>query len=287
MRFPWQRQSSREDGFVYEPFVLPEPVNPDFYDPDWDKWKEKSKLPDRIFIALVVVCLVGGGAFFVWKYARSLWGSNAPQAKTAPVFVFKPVPGTPKPHVFTGKGVGRTPAFTVPGGVSVLSATCKCNTINFKVTLLSATGSSISTLIDSPQSILGDTFAGSVPLGVGAGRYSLSVQAKGSWKLSIISLLPNQTVLPEKDKLFYGSGPVVWGPFAAGKAYTIRWYLPVGSATSSLNQINAVTGESTTLATSAGFSGAKLINVGSQPTSFYLYQQDTSEGWGVVIKPNG
>lgn len=285
MNLPWRRSADPEDGPIHELLVLPEPPNPDFYDPAWDEWDTKRSVSPRTLIvgAVVVVLLVGG--FFLYKSMHTPKQPTHVAASTPTTFSVAQAPGSPAPTTFTGKVSAQTPTFTLSGGLTILGASCDCTAAKFQIQVLDSSGNIALTPIQTTGLYGGGTFAGSVPLTLPQGRYTLVVSAIGPWKVTLTTPPADQPTLGLISHLWGGSGPTVIGPFAANHSYSILWSLPVANTPVKLEMVNSLTGAATQLEVSSG--STKLISgsIPAQSTPFYIAQGDTSYYWGLVVKP--
>ncbi len=271
---------------AYEPLVLPEPPEPDFYDPAWDEWDTKRPVSRVTVIVIVVAIILGIGGFVVYQAQGGSSKGGYAAIPPPTTFSIAKTASMPPPKVFKGKESTTTPQFTMGDGLKVLSATCKCPSGRFEVQVLASDGNSTTTAINTAGYFGSGNFAGSVPLNLPAGSYTLGVSAIGPWRISIASPPANQPTLRPEKHVFGGSGPSVIGPFASGQAYTIVWWLQTTAAQVQLQQIDAATGAATTLKTSTGTPNSLVINVPAQNAPFYISQGDTSLMWGLITGPS-
>ena len=286
MKLPWRRDETPEDGVVHEPLVLPEPPNPSFYDPAWDEWDVKKGPSRRSVIIIVVIGILAVGSFFAYKSLRS---SKSPVVAFSPPTTFSvaSTPSTPAPSVFTGKVSTTTSQFSLSGRLAILGASCSCTGAKFEVQVLDSTGNVIATPIQTTGLYGGGNSAGSAPLTLPAGNYTLQVSAIGEWKVTVTTPPTNQPALPLKSLSFGGSGSSVIGPFAANRSFYVVWSLPQAPAPIQLQIIDSVTGTPTTLRESASTVKPVLIRIPAQQNPFYLFQGPTDYLWGLIIKPTG
>ena len=270
---------------AYEPLVLPEPPEPDFYDPAWDEWDTKRPVSRVTVIVIVVAIILGIGGFVVYQAQGGSSKGGYAAIPPPTTFSIAKTASMPPPKVFKGKESTTTPQFTMGGGLAVLSATCKCPAGKFEVQVVDSTGNNVATAINTSGWFGSGNFAGSVPLNLPAGSYTLGVSAIGPWRVSIAAPPPTQPTLPIEKRVFGGSGPSVIGPFASGHAYTVIWWLQTTASPVQLQKIDAVSGAATTLKTSTGTPKALLINLPAQSTPFYIAQGDTSLMWGLITGP--
>jgi hypothetical protein len=284
VKLPWRRGETPEDGIVHEPLVLPEPPNPRFYDPAWDEWDVKKGPSRRTVIIIVVVGILAVGGFFAYKESQS---SKAPVVAFSPPTTFSvaSTPSTPSPSVFTGKVSTTTSQFTLSGRPAILGASCSCTGPKFEVQVLDSTGNVIATPIQTTGLYGGGNFAGSAPLTLPAGNYTLQVSAIGRWKVTVTTPPTDQPTLPLKSLSFGGSGSSVIGPFAANHSFYVVWSLPQAPAPIQLQMIDSVTGTATTLHESTSTIKPLFLRINAQQDPFYLFQGPTSYLWGLIIKP--
>jgi hypothetical protein len=284
VKFPWRRGETPEDGFVHEPLVLPAPPNPDFYDPAWDEWDTKRTPSMKTILIAVAVAIVLIGAFFGYKKLHS---SKSSLVSIPPPTTFSIAQSslTPKPTVFIGTASETTPQFTVAGGLTVLEASCKCSATKFQIQVLDSAQGVVSTPVATSGQFGGGTFAGSVPLSLPAGTYSLQIAAIGKWKVSVVSPPTNQPTLALTSRFFGSSGPSVIGPFAANRDFLVAWAFSFNPTPVKLQVIDSVTGSGTTIKETSGTAKPSLLRIPAQSSPFYLYQGDTQYLWGLLVKP--
>jgi len=284
VKLPWRRGETPVDGFVHEPLVLPEPPNPGFYDPAWDEWDVKKGPSRRAVIIVVVLAILAVGGFIFFKSTSA--GKTPSTGFTTPTtFSIAQTASTPTPTTFSGKVSATTPSFTVGNGLTVLAASCNCTAAKFEIQVLDATGNVAATPIETTGLFGSGTFAGSVPLSVPQGTYTLQVSAIGPWKVTVTSPPPNQPTLPLAGRFFGGSGPSIIGPFAANRDYLVLWAFSFNPTPVKLQVINSVTGAATTIKETSGTAKPSWVRVPAQQAPFYLYQGDTQYLWGLLVKP--
>ena len=270
------------DGFVHEPLVLPEPPNPGFYDPAWDEWDVKKGPSRRAVIIVVVLAILAVGGFIFFKSTSA--GKTPSTGFTTPTtFSIAQTASTPTPTTFSGKVSATTPSFTVGNGLTVLAASCNCTAAKFEIQVLDATGNVAATPIETTGLYGSGTFAGSVPLSVPQGTYTLQVSAIGPWKVTVTSPPPNQPTLPLAGRLFGGSGPAVIGPFAANHRFTVFWSIPTAPSPVKFQMVNGITGSVVLLKEATSSPKPIAIQIPPQSTPFYLYQGDTTYLWGLFV----
>ena len=288
MKIPGRRPPTPEGDEAIEPFVLPEPANPDFYDPAWDAWKPKRSIPTKYVVTgLLVIIIVLGGVYLV----RALTKSSPPahQAKpslTPTTYTIPQVPGSAAPVIFSGDHSHTTASFTVPSGLSVLSATCECTGTTFVVRVAEPNGTTAKIPINSLGAESAGIFSGSTPLGVGAGTYTLSVTASGKWTAKITTPPSTQPLAPVPH-LFTSTGPSVFGPYQANQAYSVLYSLANEANPVSLQVVY----DDGTLGPVV-FSSAQTLKISgaslpAQPKPFYLAMSDTQAAWAVRVAVSG
>ena len=268
---------------VPEPIVLPPPPNPDFYDPDWDEWKEPIRWPAPVAVFLVVLALIG-------VYIYHTEDKKSSSATTSPVVIKSPTPttfavaagtGQPADQTFSGSTSTTTSAFTAPGGLGVFSGKCECQA-TFGVTVLDSTGTTTAIPINSQGENLSGSFSGSVGTSLPQGSYTLKVAAKGPWTLSVSFPTNVPTV---KLPLTVGSvGPSLFGPFPAGQALKIVFgFYGNPNPPAELQVINA-DGTPGEILWSQSIDSAPLTKVlPAQAQAFYLSMSDIPSWWTTIV----
>lgn len=286
MKIPGMKPPPPEGDELIEPFVLPEPVNPDFYDPAWDAWKPTRRIPPKYIVIGVAIVVVAVGLVYL---VRGLTANNYSKAIVKPsltptTFTIATSTATPTPTTFSGTRSETTQTFSVPGGLGVVGATCQCTGTTFQVRVIGTNGNVAAIPINSLGAGNSGTFAGSVPLGVGAGTYALKITASGKWSVNISyppATLP-ALALPE-PQLFTGVGPTVIGPLSVNQKY--------GVAYSIVQQPNPV---SLQVVYDDGTLGPVIFNVTQTPKTeylpvpaqskpFYLSLSDAPQRWGIYV----
>ena len=288
MKIPGRRPPTPEGDEVIEPFVLPEPQNPDFYDPAWDAWKPRRSIPTKYVITgLAVIVVILGSIYLVRELTKSSPPAHAAKPSLTPTTYSIPQEaGAPSPAIFSGDQSQTTASFSVPSGLSVLSATCECTGSTFIVRVMEPNGTTATIPINSLGAEGAGIFAGSVPLGVGAGTYTLHVTASGKWTAKIITPPANQPAAPDA-RLYTSTGPSVFGPYQANQAHSVLYSLA--------NEANPVSLQVVYNDGTLGpvvFSSAQTLKISgaslpAQPKPFYLAMSDTQAAWAVRVAVAG
>ena len=286
MKLPGRRPPEQLGDEAVEPLVLPEPPNPDFYDPAWDAWKPKRTVPTKYVLGSIAAVIV---VLLVAYLIRDLTASSPVTKQVSKVsltpttFTIARTPGDPAPIIFSGEQSKTTSSFTIPSGLAVLSATCECTGHPFVVSVTGADGTVVHIPINSLGSVSAGIFAGSTNLGVGPGTYAFKIEASGKWTTRIT--FPSPTLAPISIPRGFGSsGPAVLGPFAANQSLGILYSIPPGVGSSSLQVLNT---DGTTGPTVFNVSSTPSIlyaNLPAQPKQFYLQMSDTSAGWTLRVQ---
>jgi hypothetical protein len=284
---PGSRWESDDEVFEEpEEFVLPEPVNPEFYDPSWDEWGDSSrKTPRIIFTSIAVVVVLVVALIILKPYIKSV---VKPDAKAAPTtaglgiikpeqFVVKAGVNAGAPVEWQGSGSKSSEVHSYQAGLHVLRYKCAC-TGNFVVNMVDETDSSVAIPINV---ISNGTENGSVPMNLPAGNLRIKIQATGKWSLGVDPTAGAAPVaLPFKLPL---GGPQVIGPFPASTAVNVNFgafFDPINPTTiDTMNQEGVVTGRviQTQKATNPS------VSLGPQPTPFYLVASQTPTIWILIV----
>ena len=284
MKIPGRRPPIPEGDEAIEPLVLPEPPNPDFYDPAWDAWKPRRSIPTKYVITgLAVIVVILGSIYLVRELTKSSPPAHAAKPSLTPTTYSIPQEaGAPSPAIFSGDQSQTTASFSVPSGLSVLSATCECTGTTFIVRVMEPNGTTATIPINSLGAEGAGIFAGSVPLGVGAGTYTLDVTASGKWTAKIITPPANQPAAPDA-RLYTSTGPSVFGPYPAGHAYGVLYSVANQPSPVSLQVVYSDGTVGPTVFTTAGTLKISGASIPAQFKTFYLAMSDTQSAWAVRV----
>ena len=276
------------DGEVFEepePFELPDPINPDFYDPGWDEWGEPNrKVPRIIFVSVAAVVVLVAALIILKPYLRSV---IKPGVTTTPVatgihieaspFVVKAGTNAGPPIHWEGSGAKTTDPHSLTGGLYVLRYQCNCNGL-FAVTILDET----STVVSVPVNVINaGNEAGTIPITLPDGNYRIKVLAKGTWSVGVEETAGAEPVALPLELTLAGSAVV--GPFPASTAVEVRTTLmfPLQDPASirTMDEAGKITGE----VVQARTIGTTTAKVEPQPAPFYLVASGTPQVWFIGI----
>ncbi len=287
MRFPFgvrpERSRWDDDDNAEEPpppFVQPEPVNPDFFDPGWSDWDEGDKKPSRRwFIVLsVVAVLVMGFVFFKPTLSKALHSSTSTTIIKVSVVpkVFSITAGANQAKSVTFSGVKpttATAAFTAPAGLAVLSYRCDCNG-QFSVTVIDTTGTPVAIPVNLTTP---GVVTGTVPMSLPVGTYTAALAGTGKWSISIS--YPSKAPAVSIPLNLALIGDEVVGPFSGTQAVTVfygAYYAP--SQTVSIHTVDEQGKLGPEVLTSPAQGGNSVV-ISAQGSPYYLAVSDAPPIW--------
>jgi hypothetical protein len=283
---PFNRKPQFEDDEPIETFELPQPPNPDFYDPAWDAWREPRRVQPKWIVSILVVAILAVGLMY-------LIGGSGSSSRSSPsttaislsptTFSIASVPGEASPTKFAGSGSVTTSAFTVSSGLSVLSAECKCSGQDFIIKAISPSGQALGTPINSLGANASGNFSGSVVLQVPPGVIRFQVVAHGPWSASLRYPSPATPVMA-LPKSWQTIGPSVIGPFPAGKTLGLFYSISGNENPPASLQVFSSTGAAgQTLFSVAMTTGIQYLTIPAQPQAFYLTMSETESNWALQV----
>ena len=288
MKLPFQRKSTAtrwddEQGMMEppEPLVMPEPVNPGFYDPSWDEWQEKdNKWGRRGVIALIAVALLFAGVLVFKPVLKKAFKSSSGTTTTTLKFDTKPkvyaIPagdGQAQSATFTGTKALTTPAFAAPDGLAIATFSCTCSA-GFSITVNDVTGTAASIPVNNAQS---GYQAGTVPMQLTAGNYSADVTGNGKW--SITFSFPGNTGIVSLPFIETLTGPEVVGPFPGTQAVTVTYGAFVAPNQNVQIHVMDMQGNMASEVLSTTASGVKTVKLPAQGDPYYLVADKTPGTW--------
>ena len=278
-----------EDQEVVEPpppLVLPEPTNPDFYDPGWDEWAEPNNKWKRVAIVALIVLAVAALSAILFKHQIKTLFKGAPVTTTTPklankatLFNVQSAPGAEPPTNFTGKDSSTTKPFALGNGLSVVSFTCKCSTA-LGVRILDSQGDIAAIPVN--QSTAG-RLLGSVPVTLAAGSYTAQVTGKGNWALSFTT--PNNPPTLDIPFRITTGGPELIGPFPGSSAVTMSYGAVFPSATPVVLSAIDLKGNKIKDILQTQASGVTSANVDELGQPYYVQAQATLGTWYLSVVP--
>lgn len=214
-----RRAGSARSGEPYEPQP---PGGPDHdggrrrYDPAWDDWRTPRRWPGVLISCIIVLGFIG---VVVWHFHPHTKPHRPPILKSLvshqPPYV--PGPGA-KVTTFTGDADAASLSYGYDGQLLVMHASCAC-TYNFVVTISNSTGTPVSAPINVTGPYLSTlNISGGLP-----GRYTLTVNGSGPWKIQLIQPAPtlHDIAVPFK---YFSEGNSVIGPFSsADRSLALRF----------------------------------------------------------------
>lgn len=261
---------------------MPEPPNPDFYDPAWDDWDEKGGASAKRALVGALIALLLIGTFVAYtKYHSSSNGLS--KSVTPTTFVVAQPRSAPPIQHFSGTVSGSTGKFVVGEGANILNARCACISSRFQIQVVDSNGSIVSTPVSTIGYYGTGQFSGSVPLPLSAGTYSFSVLGIGKWSIAVQRPPADLPSLSPGKRSYGGSGPEVIGPFRARPQFSVIWGLPVVPTPANLQVMDAVSGVVSTVATSSGSTKPLFISVPAQQDNFYICISDVPSLWGLLV----
>lgn len=268
------------------PLVLPEPTNPDFYDPGWDDWGEPNKKGRRIALIALIVLAVATLSGIAFKHQIKALFKGDPVTTTTPklaskstLFNIQSAPGATPPTNFTGKDSGTTGPFALGNGLSAVSFTCKC-TSALGVRILDDQGDIAAIPVN--QSTAG-RLLGSVPVVLPAGSYTAQVTGKGSWALSFTT--PNNPPTLDVPFRITTGGPELIGPFSGASAVTMSYGAVFPSATPVVLSAVDLKGNKIKDILQTQASGVTSANVEALGQPYYVQAQATLGTWYLSVAP--
>ena len=267
-----------------EPLVMPEPVNPGFYDPSWDEWNDKdNKWGRRGVIVLIVVAVLLGGVLVlkpVLKKAFKAGGVTTTTSRFAPkaeVFEIPPGDGQAPSATFTGRKAVTTPAFSAPAGLAIVTFDCDC-TSGFSITVNDATGIATSIPVNSAQP---GHQAGSAPMALTTGNYSADVRGNGKWTITFS--FPGNVGIVSLPFIKTLTGPEVVGPFTGSQPVTVTYGAFAAPNQNMSIQVMDMRGNMVGEVLSATAPGVKTVKLAARGDPFYLVADKTPYIWFLKV----
>ena len=264
-----------------EPLVLPEPVNPGFYDPSWDEWEEKENpWGRRGVVALIVVAILFAGVLIFKPAIKKAFRSSSGTTTTTIKFDTKPgvyaIPagdGQAPSATFSGNKATTTPAFAVPGGLAIVTFDCTCSA-GFAITVNDASGTAASIPVNNPQ---GGHQAGTAPMQLTAGNYAADIVGNGKWTVTFS--FPGNTGIVSLPFVKTLTGPEVVGPFSGSQSVTVTYgafLAPNPNVTIHVRDMQGNVANQVLSTTAAGVKTAKLA---AQGNPYYLVAENAPGTW--------
>ncbi len=288
MKLPFKRTppaSRWDDGEEMieppEPLVMPQPVNPGFYDPSWDEWEEKdNKWGRRGVIALVVVAVLFAGVLVLKPVIKKAFKAGGATTTTtvkfdtkAKVYEIPPGDGQAQSATFTGNKGVTTPAFSAPDGLAIVTFDCNC-TSGFSITVNDATGTAASIPVNIAQS---GHQAGTAPMALTAGNYSADVTGSGKWTITFS--FPGNTGIVSLPFIKTLTGPEVVGPFSGSQPVTVTYGAFVAPNQNMSIHVMDMQGNMAGEVLSTTASGVKTVKLAAQGDPYYLVADKTPGTW--------